>query len=608
MLPDNATLLILGDDAPGNGARAWRWDGPGDGNSSLVVDYLEANGDEIRRRYLAWVHELGETPVNGTPLRAHFAFHDGVNPWSTSVFVEQSPWRQRSVEPILKVMAIDLLMEREPPARMRYAGADGDLAQVLRAICRRRGVPFEATLHPGRTAGQSWRHRLPQWLQGLLGLALFAITRVPLRPARPEPDSGGLRIAICAPYFNNNGADAGAAEFQSRFWTVLPAQLESGGYRITWLHSFYVHATAPDVATAHRQIRRIDGAPGAHGRHYLLESFLTAGGWLRVAARWFATAARSFAAGRELARREPYWPMMKPDWAKAFRGAGSLEALSYAECYARAFERMPRQHEGLYLMECQGWERALIQAWRSRGHGRLAGAVHSTIRYWDLRYHADPRRDVGPARLPSPDVVLVNGAESARQYRSTSPAREPLVDVEALRYLHLARLPPRREPSASALVVLVLGDYLLEGTLGVMKVVEAACGDDDAIEVRVKPHPNCPVDPAAFPRLRFGVATGEVLALSRESHVVVSGNLTSAAVDAYVGGARVLVLDDGRGINCSPLRGAPGVTFIRDVAQLRAALESARATAATPGDTGSFFHVDTALPRWRGYFCIEQSS
>ncbi len=611
MTDDTATLLILGADAPGTSARAWRWGGPADGQSRLVVDFLESNADEIRRRYLAWVQELGDLVVDGKPLRTRFEFADGVNPWSLSVFVEQSPWRQLSVEPILKVMAIELLLEREPPARVRYEGSDRDLADILRNVCARRNMPFDATLLPARAAppAASWRHRLPQSVQAFLGLVYLALTRVPLRKPTPAPDRTGRRIVICAPYFNNNGSEAGARDFESHFWTVLPALLESGGYQVTWLHSFYAHAATPDIGEARRQIRKLNDSRGAHGTHLLLQAFLTIGGFLKLAGRLCATAWRSRAGERVLSASVPYWPLMRADWAKAFRGAGCVENLLFSECFDRALKFLPRQDEGLYLMECQGWERALCHAWRRWGHGRLAGSVHSTIRYWDLRYHCDPRRYADAAnRLPGPDVVVANGAAACRQYLSTCGPREPVVEGEAVRYLHLAKPSRAAAPAVArdALDVLVLGDYLPDNTDSLMRLVEeAGAGACAAIAVRVKAHPNSPVSPDRYPRLRVTVATGEVSALAGDADLVVSGNLTSAAVDAYVAGARVLVLDDGSRPNYSPLRGEPGVTFVRSAADLRAAIDASGSASAVECARTDFFHTDMRLPRWRHYFGIE---
>jgi surface carbohydrate biosynthesis protein (TIGR04326 family) len=249
----------------------------------------------------------------------------------------------------------------------------------------------------------------------------------------------------------------------------------------------------------------------------------------------------------------------------------------------------------------------LCHAWRRRGHGRLAGSIHSTIRYWDLRYHCDPRRYGGDAqRIPLPGLVVVNGPAASRAYLSTCDHREGIVEAEALRYLHLGG--PRESVPAAArsrLSILVLGDYLLEGTEAVLRLVEAACAESGApADVRLKPHPACPVDPQRFPRFRFTVVTSDAAVLAREAHLVVSGNLTSAAVDAYVAGASVLVHDDGRGLNYSPLRGEPGVKFIRSAAELRVQMDAARAAPANTAGRSDFFHTDRGLPRWRRHFGI----
>jgi surface carbohydrate biosynthesis protein (TIGR04326 family) len=596
------------------------WEGPAKGqNARLLSDYLETNADQIRRRYLAWAHDLGNQLVGGARLRESFRLADGVDLWSLSVFVEQSPWRQKSVEPILKVMAFELLLEREAPDSVHYHGPDADLGQVLEALCRRCGVRYDFTRRAG-SAGHdrmSLRRRLPQPLQAMLALIYLAVTYVPMRAKSCEPGAPHRRrVLISGSFFNHNGTAIGRGSFESRFWTTLPAALEAHGCDITWLHVFYGHAEVPTVSAAARMIRRINRSAAPRGTHLLLESFLTPRGLCRVAARGLAVAARSIKLARALKRAfaqtpsQTYWPLLKADWAKAFRGAGCIENLVYAECFDRALASLPKQDEGLHMMECQGWERALAQAWSRRGHGRLAGVIHSTIRYWDLRYHCDPRRyDPGALSPPRPNVVIVNGRAAAEAYESTCPNRERLADGEALRYLQLVPRPPvdiSEVPSKGTLQVLVLGDYVPEGTESVMRLMEDTFAALELpVSVRVKPHPNCPVDPQRFSRMHFSVVNGSVAALALEAHIVLSGNLTSAAVDAHVCGARVLVHDDGRGLNYSPLRGTPGVTFVRNAAELCVAIRKLLVTKpADGGTTRDFFYIDPTLPRWRRYFGI----
>ena len=73
------------------------------------------------------------------------------------------------------------------------------------------------------------------------------------------------------------------------------------------------------------------------------------------------------------------------------RGSAAVINLLWIELFDQALRDAPRQDKGFYLCENQGWERAFIHAWRKHGHGELIAVPHATVRFWDLRYFADPR-------------------------------------------------------------------------------------------------------------------------------------------------------------------------------------------------------------------------
>ena len=293
---------------------------------------------------------------------------------------------------------------------------------------------------------------------------------------------------------------------------------------------------------------------------------------------------------------------------------GCIEQLYYAECFDRALKALPHHAEGLYLMENQGWERALARAWKRHGHGRLAGVIHSTVRFWDLRYHVDPRRYEAALQgyLPGPDVVVVNGRAAREGYLETCAIREPIVGCEALRYLHLSRPPRISTERAVSGRLLVLGDYARESTVAVLRVLESArilFPADASMEVKVKLHPGCLIDLSEFGALEATAVEGLVADLARDAAAVLAGNLTSAAVDAYASGARVVIHDSGAGLNYSPLRGYSGVTFVRTAEELYELLAAIRASPKRreigENRADELFFSDPDLPRWHRYFEIQ---
>ena len=608
-MPPGALLLWQGEpsQAPA-GPQVLLWQGSTPGARSLT-QYLDEHGAEVRRRYLAWGFELGETRIWGRPLHEHLKVWRAGSLWPVSMFVEQSLWKQHSLETLLKVLALGLWLDRERPAALVLAGRDRDLRRVLAALCRERGLDFTWLPLPSArsVAAPHWRQRLPQLLQGCAAPLYFLLRsrrlpRLSLPGARTRP-----RVLICAPFINFSTDERSG--FVSNYWTELPPLLVREGCEPLWLHMFYPHGQVPTAAAANEVLARLAAAGRSHG---FVDAHISATGLFRVQWQWLSVALKSLAVGLCLRWRfaqrpqESFWPLLRRDFARAFRGLECAAALFYLECFDRALRHLPHLEEGIYLMENQGWERALIRAWRRHQHGRLTAVAHSTVRFWDLRYHTDPRRYQCGFRgiVPEPDVVAVNGTHARMEFLATCEAREALVECEALRYLRLGgpnAAAARTRGPAEPPRLLVLGDFLAASTGRLLQLVAEALPGAPA-DVWVKPHPNCPIDPTQAASAALRIVDEPVTALAPRVDLVLASNTTSAALEAYLMNVAVLVYDDRSGVNFSPLRAARGVRFVEDAGGLRKALLALGEPheISAPRST-QFFHTEAALPRWRDY-------
>lgn len=304
--------------------------------------------------------------------------------------------------------------------------------------------------------------------------------------------------------------------------------------------------------------------------------------------------------------RAPLWPLLRDDWRASTRGWPALQAALWIELFDAALAAMPRQATGFYLQENQGWERALIHAWRRHGHGTLVAVAHSTVRFWDLRYFDDPRtfaRVHEAGGQPQPDLVAVNGPHARDMMQSAGFPPEKLVDVEALRYLHLAPVAVEAERARPApditrpLRLLVAGDSMREPTVEVLRTLaEALAVCDRRIELRFKPHPFTPIDLRQFPLPAVEECTAPIGELMGDADVVL-GSISSAMVEAYCLGVQPLIFLGRDTVNFSPLVGLEDVLVARNALELAAALTAAR------GGGGSrrraYFHLDPRLPKWR---------
>lgn len=287
--------------------------------------------------------------------------------------------------------------------------------------------------------------------------------------------------------------------------------------------------------------------------------------------------------------------------------------------FEAAIASLPYQHTGLYLYENQAWEKALLGAWRRHGHGRLIGVQHATTPFWHLYYFDDVRswQPTRPCGLPLPDLLAVNGAAARTAFAEAGFPRERLIDVEALRYLDLAGLVAERAQAvvrrdeasetrgARLIRVLILGDLLPTSTRHLLELTQAARRQlPSGYEFTFKPHPGYAAALADYPDLRAAETREPLAKVLGDFDIAIAANSTSAAVDAYVAGLRVIVTLDAEGLNLSPLRGQSGARFVSTAQELTDELVRAGNVAPAELGRGSFFHLDRSLSRWKSLLAL----
>lgn len=601
---------------PDNGELIYCWNGFREGaNVRSLLRYVEVNSDRLRARYLAWVHDLGEHRLSGVRLVDHLAVDDEFSFWWTSLFVEKSVYKS-PLSDAIRLLAIEEIVREETPPLVRFVGEASVLEETIRQLCEKLGIDFES-VHPApairTTSGPRAAYRkLPLGIQALGSLIKYAWRRRLLRRSRTGTwFQGKDSVFFCSYFFNLSVDEARQGHYESRFWGELVGLLRRAGIHSNWLELYVDQDVIESPLVALDWMERFNMASGEQGRHAFIQGYLSVPGMGRILARWLRLYCR---AKRLRGIRKAFtpegsalslWPLFKKDWDNSLYGPAAISGLIWIELFDKALGQMPPQGQGYYLCENQAWERALIAAWRRHRHGRLTAVPHATVRYWDMRCFSDPRSLKKGSRhsLPLPDRYALNGQAAMDAFLGSGYPRSMLVECEALRFGYLGRMATgeRRLPEPGRpMRVLVLGDYLESATKQLMLLLVATVPALGGIaSFTIKPHPNFPIRAADYPAVGAEI-TGEPLgAILPGFDVAFASNLTSAAVDAFQAGLPVIVMNDDRGLNFSPLRGEDGVWFVSEPAELADALRSIQSLSRPAERTSDYFYLDDNLKRWR---------
>jgi surface carbohydrate biosynthesis protein (TIGR04326 family) len=606
--------------APGEAGPVYRWNGyHEDARVCSLLRYVDANDGRLRTRYLGWVHALGEARIRGKRVVDHLAGSDGLSFWWLTPLAEQSPWKSPAITDAIRLLALEEIVTAKGARLVRLLSPKPAVGAAVRTMCARLGLECEVR---GRAATPSRKYTpraiyraLPHRVRALLSLGSYLARRWPLRRLRQVRWSGGEQaLFLCSYFFHLDQDSCERGRFYCRFWENLPEVLGASGYSLNWLQHYIRSSMVPSAGVAASLVRRFNANPAEHGQHSFLDSFLSLRIVWRVLRRWVGLSVlhRRLRSIRREAFRPPgsncdLWPLLGGDWHDSMCGPAAMSNLLWAEMFDAALGVLPRQRLGLYLCENQGWERALIHAWRKHGHGRLIAVPHSTVRFWDLRYFKS-QEALHPATgnaLPEPDAVALNGRSAVQVYLEAGQPPSKVVECEALRYGYLRGLTrslavPSNALPGRPLRVLILGDYWEASNAKMLRLLEQAsmlmaAGTCFA----VKPHPNSPVSPAVYPALRLEIAVQPLASIVSSFDVAFSSNLTSAAVDAYLAGLPVVVMLDDEQLNLSPLRGQPGVRFVSQPRELADALQAPRSACPVDAERADFFFLDQQLSRWK---------
>jgi surface carbohydrate biosynthesis protein (TIGR04326 family) len=609
------TLWDAAGDPPGNGI-VYRWDGHReDHGCRSLLRYVERHAERLRRDYLAFIHDLGEATVQGRRVIDHLAFDDGFSYWWMTSLTEHSPWKSPAIVDALRALAVEDILTAERPSQLRLVSRNRALTDVLQQLCEAMAIRFVAEKPAVRARGVSVRglyEALPAAARAAITLLRHLRLTWPLKQTAPPAWFAGVDAMFLGSYFIHLNAERCArGEFASGHWGRLTRLFSHWRRQTNWLHHFLQSEAVPTTAVALRWVRGFNHRRETEGVHAFVDAYVGLGMVARVVRRWLNLQRRTAAVrdlgghGRPAGRRVTLWPLIRPDWIASMRGQLSVLNLLWIEQFDCALGAMPAQRKGLYLYENQGWERALIRAWRLHGHGELIGVAHSTLRFWDLRYYTDPRTRAshGPHALPQPDRIAVNGPEAVCALRAFDPGI-PLTECEAVRYEHLRDVGARARPDrrgGDAIRVLVLGDFDRPAAEQMLQLLSAAVARIDAhVECGYKPHPNCAIEPRRYPDLALAVVDRPLAEVLRDDwDVAYTSNTTSASIDAWLSGLPVAIVLDDRTLNFSPLRDAAGVRFVAGAGELSSALIELPALPVDAVPAHRFFHLDPDLPRWR---------
>ena len=568
-----------------------------------LPEYIELHADRLHDRFLGFVHDLGNTQIKGKSVQDHLAVTPSMSYWWMTLFAS-TRWNDSSrTTDAIKLLALEEVLNSRSWVELDLASEDRSIQKSIQRLCIANGKSFSIDPIPKQKSKRSGVIRkFSLVVSAHLVLIRQILWLVSVRPLRLTTESSQIMIFDYLMRFELDQSRDG--NFVSQYWNLLIEKFSKKRLRATWVHQFIESSATPSAKSAQQLLSKINKKKET--THYLFESRLS----LRIVIQTLKTYWRlvlsvpnSAAMSRAFVPSDSkldLWPLFAHEWDQSLLGTTAMRHCILISTIQSSLATIPHCPLGMYLMENQPWEMALIDAWKANGHGQLIGVVNAPIRFWDLRHFVD-RRSIskdGANRIrfrPTPDRIAVNSLISRTLLEKSGVSPEKIVDVEALMYQYLDRSVESDEQRADDL--LILGDFFTLPTNRLLNIVQESLLKEQHIgKVWFKPHP---FDSGPWPiNESLGIViTNDLLPdIFKKCSIVIAASSSTSSLEAYCANKNVISILDPAIMNYSPLRNLSDAVFVSNSSEL--SLELSKSHQRNTNRIDSLLHLNSDLKLW----------
>lgn len=538
---------------------------------------------------------------------------EGYNPWWHSLWVEKSSYKSDFLASYRNELYV-------APGAASLKKAKNETTNLVNSEPDQTKPP---EVYTQAVAGTSRKDRtstvgIIDFLKGIKFLSNFVIKRTVSIFGREYGASDhakgekGLGPYLIVTYFPNLDMDlAEKGIFRSNYWGPLADVLSDHRVPAIWLLLWVPGLTDmnfPRLKELVEKINRTNRRKGIQQKLVFLEDYcdrFTLFSILKEYLRiwlYFSKSRRIEDCFRDVGGRR-LLVLAERDLRSSCGGSVAAEGVLFRNLFRNLSIALPSTIKKVfYLMENQGWERALIHNLRRYKKGvEIYGVVHSRVSTSDLRYR---RLESIKHCLPEPDYVISNGGNATRNLIDSGYSDQQVIECEALRYLYV-----RGQTVADNIGIdtetsrlLVVTDIRRDVTTGMLEILHGLLKARESLQIVIKPHPLCRNFNSIpdFDEKRVTWSDRRLDDLFREIDIVFSSGLSTSSVEAAYSGKRLIEYVPEDSHEEAAVGADTGARIVTNLAEMETALEEA-----APVNIHGYFNIDESLPSWRTVFDIQ---
>ncbi len=551
--------------------------------SIYILDELEKYSDEIRDRYLEAIDKIPTLKLNKKSLFEHFKITNSFNLWWSTKVSEKCMFSQGYKEKVdcLKLLALDNYMSYKNIVDFKVKTSNKLLERALIQIANKHGLNHEIDSEKADYL-RAQKIKIKNILcrsKSIFSLLKYLWTRRMLLGIGSSKWRSLKTDLIIFSYFTNPIKTSLARIYSNRFLGNLPEKLHINRISVGWLYLYDLgdHTLCPREASDF--IRKANNCyKETHVVHVLIESFIDVRVLLKSIESWFSLKGlncKEINLGDGESDLHLIWPYIKPELSFAAINTHALRMIINYFAIEEALGSDNNRSLGLYLYEGEVNEYLLLQAWSRKMANKIVAYPHSSIRYWDLRYHVSNYllESNNMSHRPQADGICISGNLIRQSIRNSAMYYATKYDVETTRYEHLKYLSDDIIKSKED-NILIVADYDNNVTNRMVSIVlESLRLTNKKFIPKLLPHPGGNIQSYD---LQIDIAPRDINLLKafQKYSVIIISHSTTAVVEALISKVNLIVCLDSSMPNMCPLRQDDGINFICNAEQLAARLNN----------------------------------
>ena len=284
--------------------------------------------------------------------------------------------------------------------------------------------------------------------------------------------------------------------------------------------------------------------------------------------------------------------ILSEDYDSSFFGNVFLENLIWINIFENYLKKTKKKKYGIFLLENQAWEKAMITAWKNYGHGDIIGYTPTSVNYWHM-YNFDNSNK----NYSSPTKIFISSNEGYKLLKSQYDKKKIKIHkTESLWFNYL--IEKKITPNKNNNLVLILGDYDPTNNYKVFDIVSNSnLSKKNRILFKAHPH-----DLTKYNLDNIDQTKESNDYFFDKASLIISSGSTAAILEYLYFGKKTFIYDNPFNFDMSPVKHLKYKFRFRTLEEFNNLLKISKKSVIKKYN--NYYFLNKNLQKWREFFYI----